>query len=161
MKTKIILKKDYSPVGEEGDIKEVSPGYARNYLIPQNIASLYNSHALHQLKKRQHIISKKKEERIQEARSHKEKIESDPLTLQFTAGEKGRLFGAVTSATISEELAKKGINIERKFIDIPNHSIKEIGAHEVKIRLYNSEIATLKLIIQNIHSETNKTQVDK
>ncbi|NIZ39991.1 50S ribosomal protein L9 [Entomospira entomophila] len=161
MKMKIILKQDYSQLGEEGDIKEVAAGYARNYLIPRGIASAYTVHAINELHKRQHIIARKKEEKAKEARSHKEKLEADSLVFHFAAGEKGRLFGAVTSATIAEELAKKGMNIERRFIDVPNHSIKEVGNYEVKIRLYAGEIATLRVTVESNHPANSEEEATK
>ncbi|NIZ19424.1 50S ribosomal protein L9 [Entomospira culicis] len=149
MKMKVILKQDYASLGEEGDIKEVAAGYARNYLIPNGIVANYSAHAVNELTKRQHIIARKKAEKAKEARSHKEKLEAEALVFHFASGEKGRLFGAVTPATIAEELAKKGMSIEKKFIDIPNHSIKEVGEFEVKVRLYAGEVANLKINVQS------------
>jgi large subunit ribosomal protein L9 len=156
MKMKIILKQDYASLGEEGDIKEVAAGYARNFLIPQGIASTHSIHAINELTKRQHIIARKKADKVKEARGHKEKLEAEKLVFHFASGDKGRLFGAVTPATVSEELAKKGMNIEKKFIDIPNHSIKEVGESEIKVRLYGSEVATLKVVV-----ESNQPKVEE
>jgi large subunit ribosomal protein L9 len=153
MKMKVILKQDYSQLGEEGDVKEVAAGYARNYLIPQGIASLHNAHSINELAKRQHIIARRKAEKVAEARSYKEKMEATQLVFHFAAGEKGRLFGAVTPANITEELAKKGITIERKFIDIPGHSLKEVGDFEVKVRLYGGDVANLKVKVESTHPE--------
>ncbi len=150
---KIILKQDLASLGEEGDIKEVADGYARNYLIPRGMASRYTKHAVNELAKRQHIIEKRRADKAKEAASYKVRLEAEELVFHFSAGEKGRLFGAVTSATIADELAKKGISVEKKFIDVPQHSIKEVGTSVVKIRLYGNEVASVKVSVQSMQEE--------
>ncbi|MGL4523966.1 MAG: 50S ribosomal protein L9 [Spirochaetia bacterium] len=153
---KIVLRKDIQNLGEEGDIKDVADGYARNFLIPQGFAVFCNRAALNDLEKRRHHIEKRREEKRKEAYSHKEKIEADPLIITVAAGEKGKIFGAVTSAIIVEELAKKGIMVERKKIDLSAHSIKLLGNYPVKIKLYENESATLQLNI--VAQETATTE---
>ena len=142
---KVVLKKDVQNLGEEGDIKVVADGYARNFLIPQGIVAFCNKAALNELEKRRAHIDKRKEDKRKESRTYREKIEAEAIVIAVTAGDKGKIFGAVTSAIIVEALAKQGIVIERKKIDLPAHSIKLLGNYSVKIKLYENEIATLQL----------------
>ena len=142
---KIVLKKDVANLGEEGDIKEVADGYGRNFLIPQGFAVLCNKAALNELEKRRHHIEKRKEEKRKEAMSHREKIEAEALEIAVASGEKGKIFGAVTAAMIAEELAKKGMIVERKKIELPSHNIKLLGNYSIKIKLYENQTATLQL----------------
>lgn len=144
---KIVLKKDVQNLGEEGDIKEVADGYARNFLIPQGFAVLCNRAAMNELEKRRHYLEKRREEKRKESMSHREKIEAEPLFITVAAGEKGKIFGAVTAAMIVEELAKKGIMVERKKIELPSHSLKLLGNYSIKIKLYENHVAVLQLNI--------------
>ncbi len=142
---KVILNKDVPNLGEEGDICEVARGYARNYLIPRGFGVLHTPQNLALLSSKRKAIEKHKEEKRQAALGLKSRIEELAMVLEMTAGEGGRLFGSVTSATIIAELAKAGIQVERKKVEIADRSIRSTGSHIVRIRLYGSEVAQLKV----------------
>jgi len=146
---KIILTTDVLNLGEEGDIKVVADGYARNYLIPNKFAVLCNKANLTVLEQRKRTIEKIKEEKRKAALSLKEKIMAEVLTIKMPTGEKGKLFGSVNNATVVEELAKRGISIERKKVEVPGHTIKVIGSYTVEIKLYGHESAKLKLVVES------------
>jgi large subunit ribosomal protein L9 len=145
---KIILNQDIAGLGEEGDIKEVANGYARNYLIPKKIASPYTKQNLVVLESRRKAIEQRKEEKRREAMSIKERLESEDLVFTMPAGESGKLFGSVNNAMIAQELEARGYSIERKRIEVPEHNIRMVGAHTVKIRLYGQEEANLKVGVE-------------
>ncbi len=142
---KIILKEDVYNLGEEGDVCTVADGYARNFLLPKKLAVVFNNANVAYFKSREAAIAKKKEEKRKSALSLKETIEELPLKLRVSAGDSGKLFGAVTAASIAEALAKEGVHVEKKKIDVPSHSIKMVGIYTVKIRLYENEAADLKV----------------
>jgi len=142
---KIILNKDVYNLGEEGDICDVARGYARNYLLPQKLAVLCTNENKAIFESRKGAIEKRKEEKRKLARSLKERIEETSLTIRMSAGDSGKLFGAVTTATIAEALAKEGIEMERKNIEIPSSSIKMVGDYTAKVKLYESELADLQV----------------
>ena len=144
---KIILNQDIVNLGEEGDIKVVADGYARNYLIPNKLAVAYNKQNLNIFEQKKLSIEKRKDEKRKDAMSTKEKLASEEIVLSMPAGEKGKLFGAVTASTIMEELTKIGINIEKKRIEIPENSIKLVGTYPVKVKLYGGEVADLKVTV--------------
>jgi large subunit ribosomal protein L9 len=142
---KIILNKDVVNLGEEGDVREVAPGYGRNYLIPKGLAVAYSKSNVAVFEGRRKAIEKRKDEKRQQAAGMKERIDALTLTIQVTAGETGRLFGSVNSATIMEELGKQGFDVERKRIEVPEHAIKQVGNYNVRVKLYGNEVATLKV----------------
>ncbi|MCG8480357.1 MAG: 50S ribosomal protein L9 [Spirochaetales bacterium] len=145
---KVILNSDVANLGEEGDICTVAPGYARNYLLPQGLVLEYNDHNAAIIESRRSEIEAKKEEKRRQAASMKERIESEAVVIRMTAGTNGRLFGSVTSATIVERLAAKGIEVERKKIEVPENSLKSTGNYKVRIRLYGDGEATLLVTVE-------------
>jgi large subunit ribosomal protein L9 len=153
---KIILNKDISTLGEEGDVKEVAKGYARNYLFPKNLALPYTQKMIKTLEKRRAEIEARKEQKRLDARGIKEKLDSLELTFSMPAGVNGKLYGAVTNQTVAEELAKNGFQIERKRIDIFGNGIKSVGKYKAVIRLYENQSAEITLVItaQEIKVET-------
>jgi len=148
MPMKVILSQDVESLGEEGAIIQVANGYARNYLIPRKLAVAYSPHNEHLLQQRKRGLEKKKEQKRQEAMGLKERIEALQLTVSAPAGEAGKLFGSVSAVNISEELAKRGIEVDRRRILVPEHTLREVGEHAVKVRLYGDEEATLKVTIE-------------
>jgi large subunit ribosomal protein L9 len=145
---KVILNKDLPNLGEEGDVCDVNPGYARNYLLPRNLVLQYNNKNLSLLEGRRETIEQRKEEKKKQAMSVKDRLEAEPLTITMPAGENGRLFGSVTSATVAEALEKQGIDVERKQIDIPAKTIKSVGTTKIRVRLYDQHEAELLVQVE-------------
>ena len=145
---KIILDRDIPNLGEEGDIKEVKSGYARNFLLPNKYAMPYTKQNLLNLERRKATIEKKKEEKRQEAMGLKDRIEAEEIVFKMPAGTGGKLFGSVSNALIAEALEKKGYGIERKRIEVPEHTIKQLGEYKVKIKLYERKEAVLKVKVE-------------
>ncbi|NCN05932.1 MAG: 50S ribosomal protein L9 [Spirochaetales bacterium] len=152
---KVILNTDIANLGEEGDVLEVKPGYARNYLLPQNLVMIHNKSNLAILEGKRAQIAKRKEERRLVAQSEKAKLDDTLVEFTMPAGENGKLFGAVTAQMVVEELEKHDLHIERKRVEIPGHTLKTIGDFKIKVRLYNDASADLKV---KIHSEDGKAE---
>jgi large subunit ribosomal protein L9 len=150
---KVILVKDVPNLGEEGDVCDVADGYARNYLLPKQFAVLHNKHTQDIMEQKRSAIEKRKEEKRKEAQTLKERLEGEEMVLHMQAGETDKLFGSVNNATIAEQLEKQGINIERKRINIPQNTIKELGEYDIEIKLYNDEIAHMKVIVKRPEEE--------
>jgi large subunit ribosomal protein L9 len=156
---KVILNKDLAPLGEEGDIKEVAKGYARNFLFPRGIAMPYTDSTLALLESRREEIEARKEEKRQDALGMKEKLEELALVIAMPAGANGRLYGAVTGQTIADELARQGFPIERKRIELPGNSFKSVGKYKISVKLYEGAAAELALTVegQQLKVETPTT----
>lgn len=145
---KVILNKDYASLGEEGDVVEVKSGYARNFLLPQGIAVLNTKSNQSYFKAKAGAIEKRKEEKRLQARSLKEKLQNYEIKVVLPTGENGRLFGSVTAVMIQDILLKDGIEIERKRIEVPSHSIKTVGNYSFNISLYGGEEVSVKLVVE-------------
>ncbi|MCD5384124.1 50S ribosomal protein L9 [candidate division WOR-3 bacterium] len=141
---KIILTKDVEKLGSEGKIIEVKDGYARNYLIPEGLASRYSSSnfRIYEEKKRAQERKDRKEEFKAEA--VKNKIESLSITIPMEVGEGDKIFGSVTPRLVSETLLKEGHKIEHRDIII-DEPIKELGVYTIKICLHPEVYANLKV----------------
>jgi len=155
---KIILNQDISNLGEEGDVKVVADGYARNFLVPKNLAVPFNKANLNMFEQKKVAIEKRKEDKRKDAMGIKARLASETLVIEMPAGEKGRLFGAVTASSIADELSKIGLTVEKKKIEIDGHSLKVTGAATVKIKLYGGETADLKVNVVGIQSEGTESK---
>lgn len=145
---KVILNQDVKSLGEEGDVKDVATGYARNYLFPRNLAVPCNNATLAHFESRKAEIEEKKALKRVEAASLKEKLEATMLTFIMPAGVNGKLYGAVTNQTMADEFKKLGFEIERKRIEVPGLTFKCVGKYNVTVRLYEGSSATVPVIVE-------------
>jgi len=152
---KVILNKDIAPLGEEGDVKDVAKGYARNYLFPRGIALPYNPQTVKLFEARKDEIEAKKAQKRQDAQGLKERLESLELSITMPAGANGKLYGSVSSHTVADEMAKLGFQIDRKRIDLASGGIKNVGKYKATIRLYENSQAEIQIHIigQEIKTE--------
>lgn len=144
---KVILNQDVKHLGEEGDVKVVANGYARNYLFPRNLAVPYTDVTVAYFESKKEEIEARKAEKRQAAASLKEKLEAFVVELVMPAGPNGKLYGAVTNQTIAEELNKNGFEIERKRIEVPGIAIKSVGKYHANIRLYEAATAEITVVV--------------
>ncbi|MDR3114898.1 MAG: 50S ribosomal protein L9 [Treponema sp.] len=145
---KVILNKDLPTLGEEGDIKEVAKGYARNFLFPRSIALPYTERTIALFASRQGEIEARKADKRKDAASIREKLEALELVITMPAGANGKLYGAVTSQTIADELTRLGFPIERKRIELTGNTLKSVGKYKVAVKLYESAAAEVNLTVQ-------------
>ncbi len=149
---KVILRQNYENLGEIGDVVDVKDGYARNYLIPRDIAYRATPGAMRS------IESEKKRYRVQQvqmetdARSQAERLESVSITIPMRVGEEDRLYGAVTSQMIADELGRQGYDVDRRYI-LLSDPIKTLGMFDVPIKLHSSVTANLKVFVVDQNAE--------
>ena len=148
LEMKVILNEDVKYLGEEGDIKDVAKGYARNYLFPRNLAVPCNSFTLAHFESRKEEIEQRKAVKRQNAAGLKERLEALTLTIVMPAGPNGKLYGAVTNQTISDELQKLGFEIERKRIELPGLTFKSVGHYNATLKLYEAAVAILPVVVE-------------
>ncbi|MDR1302199.1 MAG: 50S ribosomal protein L9 [Treponema sp.] len=160
---KVILNKDLPTLGEEGDVKEVAKGYARNFLFPRSIALPYTERTIALFEARRGEIEARKTDKRKDAASIKERLEGLDLTITMPAGANGKLYGAVTNQTVSDELSKLGFQIERKRIELAGNTFKSVGKYKVLVRLYESAAAEVSLTVQGqvLKTETRTTASGK
>lgn len=143
---KVILLEDVDTLGKLGDTVNVKNGYARNFLIPRNLAIPATARNLkahaHQLRD----IERKKEKIVGDAQSLADRVAGVSLTFTRKTGEKGRLFGSVTNMDIAEALAEKGLTVDRKDIHLPE-PIKSLGEFDVQIKLHHDVTPEVKITV--------------
>ena len=145
----VILTENVKGLGTIGEIVKVKPGYARNFLVPQGLAVESSARNLKELEHHKRQLSRKAEKLSQEAADIKARIEAIECTFVHKASEEGKLFGSVTSMEIAEGLAAKGVEVDRRKI-LLDQPIKDLGQHEVEIKLNAGVNATIKV---NVLSE--------
>lgn len=144
---KVILLQDVKKLGKQGETKEVSDGYARNFLIPQGLATEATPAKLKELQEKHERQDKKREKEEEKARYTKQKINGRSICVKARAGEGGKLFGTVTAKEIGDILQEEfGVSIDKKKIDIPE-PIKSLGEYTIKIKLFPSIQAVLKVLV--------------
>ena len=145
---KVILNVDVKSLGEEGDVKNVANGYARNFLLPRNLAVPYNEATVAIFEGRKAEIEARKEQKRKDSASLKEKLEAASIELNMPAATNGKLYAAVTANVVAEALNKLGFEIERKRIDIPGSTIKSVGTFKATIKLYESQTAEVHVHVK-------------
>lgn len=145
---KVILNEDVKHLGEEGDVKNVATGYARNYLLPRNLVVVYNETTAAMFEAKKAEIEARKEVKRQNAKSLKEKLEAAEISIEMPAGSNGKLYGSVTATVVAEALNKLGFEIERKRIEIPGLAIKSVGNYHAIVHLYESAVAEIKIAVK-------------
>ncbi|MEO1941877.1 MAG: 50S ribosomal protein L9 [Campylobacterales bacterium] len=143
---KIILLKDVKGLGKRGEIKEVKDGYARNFLIPRKLAKVATPEAVKELKRQQAKEAAELKAELERLNKLKEQIESIKIVIRHKLGANGQLYGAITNKEIAKALAEKGIEIDKR--EIQMEPIKSVGEFEIDIKLGHGIHGKLDLIVE-------------
>lgn len=146
MSTQIILTANVHGLGAEGDHVAVADGYARNFLLPKNLAVVATSAALRRIESLKLLRTERERKELEQAQELAKKISKLSSTVELQTGENGKVFGSVTSSDIANALTNRGFEIDRKAI-ILEEPIKKLGTFDVLIRLHPQVNATFKLTI--------------
>ncbi|MEE8595152.1 MAG: 50S ribosomal protein L9 [Gemmatimonadota bacterium] len=133
--TQVILRTDVADLGGAGDVVDVKPGYARNYLIPQGLAYSASEGNVRQLESERQEAQVSMDRQKDRAEGLAAELEGRSVSFKVKAGEEGKLFGSVTTVDIAEQLASEGVTIDRRDI-ILEEPIKELGVFRVPVRLH-------------------------
>jgi large subunit ribosomal protein L9 len=130
-----------------GDVKEVSPGYARNFLFPKKLAIVADERVVDQIRQKEEATRRRAEKALTEARDIEARLRRITVTLYSKAGEGGRLFGSVTNADVAQQLKREaGIDVDKRKIEV-EPPIKSLGPHEVTVHLHADITATLRVVV--------------
>lgn len=146
MNLQVILNEDVPNLGRPGDVVKVRAGYARNYLLPRNLAIEANPKNLRAFEHQKALAMRKRELLQNQAQSLKERLEGLKLTLAARAGEEGKLFGSVTNIDLERELRNQGFEVERRRILLAE-PVKQLGDFSVMVRLQPEVEANLKFSV--------------
>jgi large subunit ribosomal protein L9 len=141
---KLILKESVAGLGRAGDVVEVKPGFAKNFLVPEGKAVQASAAKIREVEHLKRQIAEKLAKELADVRKSKQALEALQLEVKAKAGEEGKLFGSVTAAHVADLLAARGIEIDRRKIDL-REPIKEVGDHTVTVRLHSEVSATVRL----------------
>lgn len=145
---KVILKQDVKNLGKTGDIKEVSDGYARNFLIPKGLADEATINKLKETQEKNTREAKRKDKEKADAEEIKKRLDGQTVKIKAKAGTGDKLFGAVTSREIAEILQKEfSLSLDKKKIEM-GEAIKHLGQYKIKIKIYPSIQAEVKVIVE-------------
>jgi large subunit ribosomal protein L9 len=151
---KVILRQDYENLGTAGDVVEVKPGFARNFLIPKGVAFEMTKGNLKVLEEEQKREEQKEVREKKLAEKLSEKLGKVSVTATVTVGEDDRIFGTITSQNVSDLLKDKGFEIDKKQIQI-EEQIKALGIYPVNIKLNQGVEASIKLWVVKDTEETS------
>ena len=144
---RVVFLEDVAGVAQGGEIKEVKNGFARNYLIPKRLAVLATQDSLQRVKRLKHQAEDTRLQKLTDMKALGEELNGVQLNIEMRAGASGRLYGSVTNAHVAAELASMtGREIDRRTIEIPE-SIRQVGLHEVRVRLHSDVDANIKLLV--------------
>ncbi len=151
--TTILLREDIDHVGGRGEIVKVKAGYARNFLLPQGLATLATKGNVKQIEQERAALLKKAAIEKATAEAQLEQMSSISLSFERKAGEHGTLFGSVTSMDIAEALKAKGYDIDRRRISLKD-AIKETGEYTVNVKLHREVTLSVPVTVSAEGGET-------
>ena len=140
---KVILRKNFNQLGQVSDIVDVKDGYARNFLIPRQIAYPATAGNLRALEEEKKQIAKKESKNLAAAQELSAELEKVSVTIPVTVGEDEKIFGSVTTKMIADALQEKGFEVDHRKIEI-EEPIKALGIYSVKVKVHADVVATVK-----------------
>ncbi len=144
---KVILKEDVKSLGKQGDIVDVSDGYARNFILKKGKGVEANSKNLNDLKLQKANEAKIAQQQLEAAQELGKKLEAGKIEMSIKTGEGGKAFGSIASKEIAAEVKEQmGLDIDKKKIQL-KEAIKVLGTHEVPVKLHPKVTAALKVIV--------------
>src|ERR1700737_4335887 len=149
---KVILIEELRGLGSRGDVVNVKEGYARNYLLPKNLAreaTPGNLKSVEQERKKWGLLAQKEKEQASKAA---ESVKGTKVVVQKRVGENGQLFGSVTANEIADALMAKGLEVDKRRIELA-HPIKTLGMHDVEVRLHRDVSAQIQVEVVPIGVE--------
>jgi large subunit ribosomal protein L9 len=143
----VILKADVKGQGKKGDIVNVSPGYARNFLFPRKLAVEATEQSRAELAAENEAVAQKRAKEKADAEALAKHLEQHRVTLTTQAGDGGKLFGAITTKHIGEALTEAGFDVDKRKIQLAD-PIKTLGTHQIQVKLHPEVTATVAVDIR-------------
>jgi large subunit ribosomal protein L9 len=141
---KVILKEDVDNLGNAGELVDVKPGYARNFLVPRGLALVYNAANQKVYEAEKKRIAQRQEKEKAKAQEMVARLEAVSVTIPAAVGDEDRMFGSVTSQDIVEHLKTQGIEVDKRRVLLAE-PIKTLGLYEVDVKLHTDVIGKIKV----------------
>jgi large subunit ribosomal protein L9 len=156
----VILKKPVEGLGAEADVVKVKPGYARNFLIPRDIATVATSASKKMMEELKRVRAEREAEEMNAAQKLAGELKKLTLTFQVKTAAEDKIFGSISATDIAARLETLGHKIERRKIQLA-HPIKDLGSHSVTVKLAADIEATIKVNLENTEAEQKTEAVAK
>ena len=144
---KVLFLKEVAGTARAGEVKEVAPGFARNYLFRNRLAIAADDRVVEQIRQREEAARRRAEKALNDAREVSQRLRKLTVTIYAKTGEAGRLFGSVTNADIAQQLKREaGLEIDKRKIAV-EPPIRSLGPHEVEIELHPEVTETLRVVV--------------
>ncbi len=144
---KLILREDVYNLGKGGELVEVKPGYGRNYLIPRGLAVLANPKNIREVEHQKAVAAAKAAKLKASAEAVAKRLSDTPVSFKRKVGEQDKLYGSVTAMDIAEALAGRGVQIDRRAIDLAE-PLKTLGDFEVGVKLHSEVVGKVKVKVE-------------
>jgi large subunit ribosomal protein L9 len=143
----VILRQDVEKIGLRGEVVDVAPGFARNFLLPRKLAETATPSKVAELRKHEEKRARHEAQSFEQAQEIAQKVEAAELRFDVPAGETGTLFGSVTATDISEQLwQSQKVRVDRRKLEL-SESIKRIGRYQIPVELFADVTATLRVAV--------------
>jgi large subunit ribosomal protein L9 len=143
----VILRQDVEKVGLRGEVVDVAPGFARNYLLPRKLAEAATPAKVAELRKLEEKRTRHEAQSFEQAQEIAQRLEASEIRFDVPAGETGTLFGSVTATDVAEQVwESEKVRIDRRKLDLAE-SIKRIGRYQIPVELFADVTATLRLAV--------------
>lgn len=140
---KVILRKNFEQLGQLGDVVDAKEGYARNFLIPRQIAYIATAGNVRAFEEEKKQLAKKEAKDLESAQQLATELEKVSITIPVKVGEEDKIFGSVTNQMIADSLKEKGFDVDRRKIEI-TEPIKSLGIYSIEVKLHSSINAVVK-----------------
>ncbi len=144
---KLILREDVYNLGKGGELVEVKPGYGRNFLIPRGMAVLANPKNIREVEHQKAVAAAKAAKLRASAEAIAKRLSDTPLSFKRKVGEQDKLYGSVTAMDVAEALAGRGVQIDRRAIDM-SEPLKALGDFEVGVKLHSDVVGKVKVKVE-------------
>ena len=144
---KLILREDVENLGKGGELVDVKPGYGRNFLLPRRLAVLANPKNVRELEHQKKSAEAKAAKLKASAEAVAKRLADTPVTLKRKVGEQDKLYGSVTALDVVEALAARGLQLDRRTIDLAE-PIKTIGDFEVPVKLHREVVGKARVKVE-------------
>jgi len=144
----VILLEKIGNLGSLGDVVRVKDGFARNFLIPQRKARRATQTAIAEFETKRADLEKAAADKLAAAQAQGEKLAGSTIEIGQKAGVDGRLFGSVTNFDIAQALGKKGFDVEKAAVRLPNGPLKIVGEHAVAVALHTDVVVDITIAVK-------------
>ena len=144
---KLILREDVENLGKGGELVDVKPGFGRNYLLPRGLAVVANPKNVRELEHQKQIAQAKAAKLKASAEAVAKRLSDTPVALKRKVGEQDKLYGSVTAMDLAEALAARGLQLDRRAIDL-SEPIKTVGDFEVPVKLHREVVGKAKVKVE-------------